>query len=64
MGHCGYPFAFIQLQTNPEGKGKGQEIPFAAVVFNQQGTIDIKPMAAGSGANLAMPIANVHAVSR
>jgi hypothetical protein len=64
IGHRGYPFAFFHLRIDQEGKGNGQEVPFAAVVFNKQGAIDVSPMAVGSGANVAIPLANVHAVNR
>lgn len=63
IGHRGYPFSFIQLLIDSQGKGKGQEIPFAAVVFNKQGQLKLDPMPVGAG---PIPIAliNVHTVSQ
>jgi hypothetical protein len=64
IGHRGYPFTFVQLKIDQQGKGRGQEVPFAMIVFTEKGAIDVKPMVVGSGANAAMPLVNVHAVSQ
>ncbi len=64
IGHRGYPFTFFQLQIDQQGKGKGQEIPFAKITFDNKGRINVDPMTVGSGANAAIPLADVHAVSR
>ena len=62
IGHRGYPFSFTQLQIDQQGKGVGQQVPFAAVTFNKQGIIDIKSMEVGTGANSVIRLANVHKV--
>jgi hypothetical protein len=62
IGHRGYPFTFVQLRMDQQGKGIGQQVPFAAITFNKQGVIDIKSMPVGSGAGIRL--ANVHAVSQ
>lgn len=59
IGHRGYPFSFVQLQVDPQGSGRGEEIPFAAVVFDKQGRINVKPMGAGA----AIALSKVHAVN-
>jgi hypothetical protein len=64
IGHRGYPFTFIQLQIDRQGQGRGQRVSFAKIVFDNKGAIDVEPMAVGTGANSAMPLANVHAVSQ
>jgi hypothetical protein len=64
IGHRGYPFTFVQLKIDQQGKGRGQEVPFAMIVFTEKGAIDVKPMVIGSGGNAAMPLVNVHAVSQ
>jgi hypothetical protein len=62
IGHHGYPFTFVQLRMDQQGKGIGQQVPFAAITFNKQGVIDIKSVPVRSGA--AIRLANVHAVSQ
>lgn len=64
IGHRGYPFSFVLLKIDQQGKGSGQEVPFAAIQFNKEGGLRVKPMEVGSGANAAIPLANVHAVSQ
>ena len=61
IGHRGYPFAFTQLSIDDQGKGVGQQIPFAAITFNKQGIIDIKSMPVGSG---TVRLVNVHTVAQ
>ena len=62
IGHKGYPFAFTLLRLDQQGKGVGQQMPFAAVTFNKQGVIDVKSMPLGSGANSAIRLAGAHVV--
>ncbi len=64
IAHRGYPFTFIRLQIDQQGKVTGQEIRFAAILFDKKGSINIKPMVVGSVANTAIPLANIHAVSQ
>jgi hypothetical protein len=47
IDHDGYPFSFIQLQVDQQGKGRGEVIRFAAVVFDKQGRIEVTSMRAG-----------------
>jgi hypothetical protein len=61
IGHRGYPFAFTQLRIDEQGKGVGQQVPFAAITFNKQGIIDIKSMPVGSG---TVRLVNVHTVAQ
>jgi hypothetical protein len=59
------PFTFIYLQIDQQGKGRGQEFPFATVLFDKEGGIDVKNMGGGSGATPdEIPLVNVHAVSQ
>jgi len=44
IGHRGYPYTCIQLEVDEKGNGTGLLVPFANVVFNQQGRMVIKPM--------------------
>lgn len=64
IGHRGYPFTFTQLRLDQQGKGAGQQVPFAAVTFNKQGIIDIKTMPVGSGANGAIRLIDAHTVAK
>jgi len=64
IGHRGYPFAFTQLRIDQQGKGVGQQVPFAAITFNKQGIIDIKSMPVGSGANSSVRLVDVHTVTQ
>ena len=64
IGHRGYPFTFVLLKIDRQGKGTGQEVPFAAIQFNKEGGMNVKPMVVGSGADVAIPLVNVHAVSQ
>jgi len=63
IGHRGYPFAFTLLRLDQQGKGLGQQIPFAADTINKQGSIDIKSMPVGSGANSAIRLEDARAVA-
>jgi hypothetical protein len=65
IGHHGYPFTVIQLRIEQNGKGVGEQIPFAAIVFNRQGVMDVNPMPMqlDSGNNI-VHFANVHTVTR
>ena len=64
IGHKGYPFSFTLLRLDQQGKGVGEELPFAAVTFNKQGIIDIKSMPVGSGANSAIRLQGAHVVAQ
>jgi hypothetical protein len=44
IGHRSYPYTCIQLEVDEKGDGTGLLVPFANVVFNQQGRMVIKPM--------------------
>lgn len=55
IGHRGYPYTCIQLEVDEKGKGTGLLVPYANVVFNQQGRIVIKPMS-----RAATRLVNVH----
>jgi hypothetical protein len=60
VGHRrGYPFTVIYLRIDQHGKGTGQQIPFAAIVFNKQGGIDVN-----SDGTALVNLTNVHAVTR
>jgi hypothetical protein len=58
------PFTFIYLQIDQQGKGRGQEFPFATILFRKDGDIDVMSMSGGSGATPEIPLVNVHAVSQ
>jgi len=64
IGHKGYPFSFTQLRLDQQGKGAGQQVPFAAITFNKQGIIDIKSMQVGTGASSIIRLASVHTMSQ
>jgi tetratricopeptide (TPR) repeat protein len=64
IGHRGYPFAFTLLRLDQQGKGQGQQVPFAAVTFDKQGIIDIKSMPVGPGAYSAIRLEDAHAVAQ
>jgi hypothetical protein len=53
--HPDYPYTFIQLEVDDKGNGKGMLIPFAALLFNDQGRMVLKPMSKG-----AVQLVNVH----
>jgi hypothetical protein len=48
IGHRGYPYTWIQLAVDEQGNGKGTLIPFANIVFNKEGRMEIVSMKSGS----------------
>jgi len=64
IGHRDYPFAFTLLRLDQQGKGGGQQVPFAVVTFNKQGIIEIKSMPVGLGGNSAIRLEDAHAVAQ
>jgi tetratricopeptide (TPR) repeat protein len=64
LGHRGYPFAFTLLRFDQQGKGQGQQVPFAAVTFNKQGVMDIESMPVGPGASRAIRLEDARAVAQ
>jgi hypothetical protein len=62
IGHRGYPLAFTQLRIDEQGKGVGQQVPFAAITFNKQGIIDVRSMQVGTGVGSVIRLTNVHAL--
>jgi hypothetical protein len=62
VGHEGYPYAFIKIEVNQKGKGKGLIVPFAKIVFNQLGQMNVKPMKAQAGATSIAHLVDVHLV--
>jgi hypothetical protein len=57
MGHRGFPYTFIQLAVDDQGKGKGTLIPFAKVVFDKEGHLQVISMKIGN-----VQLVNVHLV--
>ena len=62
INHRGYPFTVIELHIDQQGKGIGQQVPFSAIVFNKQGTLDVNPMFGPVNGMVHFPA--VHAVPR
>lgn len=58
FGYFEFPWTFIQVEVDEQGKGKGSIVPLAKVVFNQQGKMVVKPLAASNIPRLV----NVHSV--
>jgi len=57
MGHRGFPYTFIQLAVDDQGKGKGTLIPFAKVVFDKEGRLQVISMSVDN-----IQLVNVHSV--
>ena len=55
IGHRGYPHTWIQLAVDEQGNGKGALIPFANIVFNKEGRMEIVSMKSGN-----IQLVNVH----
>lgn len=58
FGYFEFPWTFIQIEVDEKGNGKGSLIPLAKVVFNEQGKMVVKPLAASNIPRLA----NVHSI--
>lgn len=61
-GHRGYEFSWIEIAVNEQGNGKGLMVPFAQLVFDQQGRMKAKPMPVGTGNPMTANLVNVHSV--
>jgi hypothetical protein len=55
IGHRGYPYTWIQLAVDERGNGKGALIPFANIVFNKEGRMEVTGMKAAT-----IQLVNVH----